>query len=510
MPRTIQTTIAPVPTDRRVLQLEQLLNVSRSQAVGVTVMSWAWLEAEQTEGVVPGAPSMLDIVVDIAGAGQALVDAGLVGVSPDGIVLPIELRRHADHAAGRDESPEARKRRRDRERKAKSRRNQRLTKPASKASPAPVAADVVPKRMPRKLGDIDGFPVMLLFRRDDGCPFYKLEGASPKQWTATVTDPERPSFAEAVTGLHAAMKRGQGLTESSAMRPTPEAVMLAAKRYQEQREAAAAVAARRDEANNALLEAAADDQDNDENCDMSAPGHACPRDTVTCPPPCPPSGHTAVVVSPYGRHDLDADLCHTLCPPSGHNLPLSSSSSSSCISSEDKSKQITTTTKPQAVAERDHEADILDRLCPREDPEQTRQREQQRQLLERYAAALGTTADAVEYQMRHAREVLLTRLKAAGIDPRTGLRPGATDEPAGARADIGTTTEPSATGEPAESVVGARDADDRNYDTLSRYGRMSQAEGTLTAAAQLGAVVTTKSVDDFDDADESNTVLTSQ
>lgn len=465
MPRTIPTTIGPNPTDRRVLQLEQLLNVSRPHAVGVVVMSWAWLHAEQTEGVVPGLPTMLDSVVDIAGAGQALVDSGLVGVSPDGLILPLELHRQAERAARSDESPADRRRRKDAERKAKSRRNQRLTKPASKSpSPSPTAEDTVRKRAIRRLGDVEGFPVMLLWGSRG--PFYKLAGSQPDEVTGTVTDPEKPSFADALVSLHAAMKRkaGKGLGDPTTMRPTPEAVLHAAERYRAALEASAADDARRDEANRAAAEASADDQgDIDHEPDERDLSHSCPpaaADTVTSPHPCPQSGHSGVVISPYGRQDLDAESCPHDCPQSGHNAaPSSSSVSSVSVSSEQSSKENTTTTSSVTDAERDHEDRILDRIAPRVDPQQAKQQERHRLRVERIAAALDTTADAVEYQRRYAPDVLLARCKAADIDPKTGLplNADAPSKPSRARADAPVTTEPAEDDKPAGGSVDARD-----------------------------------------------------
>ena len=280
MPKAISTTIGPNPTDRRVLQLEQLLNVSRPHAVGVVVMSWAWLHAEQTEGVVPGTPSMLDIVVDMKGAGQALVDAGLVGVSPDGLILPLELRRQAERAARSDESPDDRRRRKDAERKAKSRRNQRLTKPALKPSPLPTAEATGARWTPRRLGAVDGHDVMLLYSKKTQAWFYCLKGASPIEWTASVADQGNPSFAEALAGLHGTMKRedGKGLGNADTFRPSLQALVTAAERYRDKRASAAADDARRDEGNKALAEASAEDQDDIDHepaeRDMSRSCHA--------------------------------------------------------------------------------------------------------------------------------------------------------------------------------------------------------------------------------------------
>jgi hypothetical protein len=78
------------------------------------------------------------------------------------------------------------------------------------------------------------------------------------------------------------------------------------------------------------------------------------------------------------------------------------------------------------------------------DPEQAKQQDRHRLWVERVAAALATTVDAVEYQRRNAFGFLLARMKAAGIDPTTVLSVNAegAHEPADARNGIGTTTEP--------------------------------------------------------------------
>jgi hypothetical protein len=462
MPKTIPTTIGPNPTDRRVLQLEQLLNVSRPHAVGVVVMSWAWLHAEQAEGVVPGLPSMLDSVVDIAGAGQALVDAGLVGVSPDGLVLPLELRRQAERATRSGESADDRRRRKDAERKAKSRRNQRLTKPASKTrSPSPTAENTGPRRTPTRLGDVEGFSVMLLWGSYG--PFYKLAGAEPKAWTGTVTDPERPSYADALVALHAAMKleAGKGLGSGDNFRPSLQAVVDAAERYREQRASAAADAARRDEGNRALAEASADDQEDIDHepaeRDLS---HPCPHvtaDTVTCPHGCPQSGHSPVAASPNGRQELDAESCPHECPQSGHN-PAPSSSSSSVFPGNESSKN-TTTTSVVTTRKRDHEDDILDRFVPRKDPVVGERERKRQEVAERFAAALGVTVESIIQQWRHRPDILRARLEEAGINPNTGLAVNAeaSHEPREARDDTGMTTEPIDHDKPAAGSVDTRD-----------------------------------------------------
>jgi hypothetical protein len=417
-----------------------------------------------------------------------MLQAELVGTVDGGVVLPAELRRHAP-GKRRSESPDDRRRRRDAERKAKTRRQARLTKPASKTTTVTPPAETQ-RKLIRRLGEVDGFAVMLLWNRK-GEPFYKLDGAQPEEVTGTVTNPENPTFADALVALHAAMKRraGKGLGDPTTMRPTPEAVLRAAERYRAALKAAAAADARCDEANRAAAEAAADDQGDALEPDMSA---ACPHDSAdrrTCPHECPQSGHADVVVNPYGRNDLDAQSCPHECPQSGHNSAPSSSSSSVFVSHEDKSKN-TTTTSGVTDAERDHEDSILDRLAPRVDPEQAKQQDRHRLWLERVAAALGTMPDAIDYQRSKMPDILLARCKAAGIEPRTGepVNADATGKPPQARAGIQATTEPVEADGPAAGNVDARGDDEPDEDFEVTRGRLVEQlrNVTVATAADIG------------------------
>jgi hypothetical protein len=491
MPKTFSTTVAPLPTDRRVLQLEQLLNVSRSQAVGIVVMAWAWMLAEQSEGVVQDSPKILDSVVNIAGAGQALVDSGLVGVEPAGLVIPIGVRQAVDRASRNGESAEERRRRKDAERKQKSRKRRRLTNPSqptrSKTSP-PAAEATGPRPMSRSLGKVEGYPVMLIYRKD-GIPFYKLAGATP-EFTGTVTDPDNPSLADAFVALLEQMKRkaGKGLNDAATFRPTMEQVIDAAKREREQREASAVADAHRDEANKAFAEASAEDQDDHDQDhlerDSVTPVSASNRDTVTCPHDVTLEGSAAVAGSSCDDKGLGADSEGSKCHAPGHNAAPSSSSSSVFHSSREEIHKDTTTTSSVATAKRDtddqqqrREPDRLDLFLdslkpdtaarPWDDAETAKRKERKAELAQRFAAALGVTAEAIMSQWDHEPDVLFARLKAAGIYWKTGLPLAAegAHEPADARNDIGTTMEPIEGDKPAEGNVGASGEDIEFHDT---------------------------------------------
>lgn len=432
MPKTFTTTVSPIPTDARVLHLEQLLAVSRSQAVGVVVMSWAWMLAEESEGVVSLPVTILDKVVDIEGAGQALVDAGLVGVEPAGLVLPLGVRQAADRAQHQGESADDRRRRQQRDRTTKFRRRNKLTSPPQasrlKASP-PTAEALSTSCKPRPLGKVEGRTIMLLYRRD-GVPFYKLQGASPKDFTGTVTDPDNPSLADAFVALLSTMRRDGskgGLDGPDKFRPTMEQMVAAARLERERREASVADAARREEVNGALAEAAAEDQDDHDQCgperDTVTPLSRSERDTVTCNAPVTLAGSESVNGSPCHDRDLGAVSEGLNCNAPRHDTAPSSSSSSVFFGIEEENT--TTTTRGVAAVQRDTDDilegfvrdDILDTFV---EPPPSPERAKQMALCERFAKALNTSVDAVSYQLREEPALLATRLRVAGIDTKTG------------------------------------------------------------------------------------------
>jgi hypothetical protein len=465
MPKTPPTIVAPLPNDRRVVTLAKTVGISKREAFAAAAEAWAWMSVQAVDDIVPQTePDTLDSVVDIAGFGQAMLQASLVGVVNDGLVLPAELRcRQSERRGGRaaadaedqDDKVE-RERKQARVRQRRRRAGKTLAKPAT--SPSPTVADTRPKWTPRRLGEIDGHAVMLLYSPKTEAWFYCLKNAEPEEWYASVADPENPSFAEALAGFHAAMKRkaGKGLGDD-AFRPSLKAVVTAAERYRAERGAAAAEDARRDEANRRLAEASAEDQGDIDHepveRDCHAPVTVGERDTVTVTEvsrlesvTCPPNSSVEA--------DLGNGECHARVTVTA---PSSSSSLSVSGSHEDKSKENTTTTSSVTPAESDHEDRILELITPRVDPEQAKRTEQHRRWLERIAHALSTTTDAVESQRRNMPDVLAGRLKAAGIDPRTGLAVEAHHEPADARDDTSVTTEPIAGDEPAAGSVDARD-----------------------------------------------------
>ena len=367
---------------------------------------------------------------------------------------------------------------------------------------------------------------MLLYRKADGVPFYKLEGASPKDFTGTVTDPDNPTLADALVALMSAMRREQqrGFQDASAFRPTMEQMVAAAYREKSRRESAEADAARRAEANGALAEAADDDQDNVYNGgperDMSRSCPAVTRDSGTCPADVPLEVAEAVNGSPCSGKDLDADAEGSKCPAPCPIVAPSSSSSSSSLN--ELRKENTTTTSSSTTGQRDRDDilegfvrdDILDSyVAPPPSPERVRQLERFKQ----FAEALGTTVDAVDSQARKEPATLAARLKAAGIDLRTGrpVNAEASSKPVEARDDISVTTEPTADDEPAAGSVGARgDADTRHdedpdrprhdpWKTLAALKRNGIPLPTLTGAPGRGHRLDDI---DFEHRDQANVV----
>lgn len=483
MPRTPPTIVAPLPNDPRVFALAKASGLTTREAFAAAAECWAWVSVMSVDDIVVNtAPDSLDAVVDVPGFGPAMVQAGLVGTVDNGLVLPAELRRRAGGQRGgraaadtedQDDKVE-RERKGARIRKRRSRAAKALTKPVTKTtSPAPVAEAAPPKRRHVKLGEVDGYAVMLLFRKADGVPFYLLKGATPEEWSGTVTDPENPSFAEALAEIHGAMKRnaGHGPGAGDTFRPSLSAVVAAAERYRADRASAAADAARRDEANQAFAEASAEDQDDAVDEPAERDSHADvthdERDSVTVTEVSRQNGVTFPPNS-SGEADLGNVTCHG---PVTEPAPSSSSSSAVSGSSEQSSKENTTTTSGVTVAERDHEDRILDRILGSgqsgpggghrhddDDPVTAAKRTEHRHRLERIAAALG---DDIE-KVRIRNSVYLEfQCREAGIDFRTGhpVNAGAPDEPAGACHDIGATTEASAGDKPAAGSVGARGGD---------------------------------------------------
>jgi hypothetical protein len=498
MPRTPPTIVAPLPHDPRVLALAKSVGITRREAFAAAAEAWAWMSVMAVDDIVPRtAPDSLDAVVgDIDGFGQAMLQAGLVGTVDGGLVLPAELRerqQHDERGSGdsrRSTSNGAIRQKRHRDRK-------RLKVPAPKrAATAPTAEAPRPTYKPRTLGMVEGCPVRLLFSRTTDCFFYKLEGAMPKDVTGTVTDPDNPSFADALMALHSAMKRvvGKGLGSADKFNPSMAQVVAAAERERDALRAAAAEAVRREQANQAFAEASAEDQDDvlevARERNESVTGDARNVTPVTGDALRDVSRNAETSSTPTGE---------TVCDDSQRNAfrdasaPSSSSSSLSSLN-EDRKENTTTTNEVAAVLRDAERLDLfLERLKPPkpapvpDDSDREQRQERRRQMAERFAAALGIKIDEVFQLNQSDKPGLLARLLAAGIDPNTGLPVNAegAHEPVDARGDIDTTTDTVTDDKPAAGVVVAPDEDDCQRD--SKVDRLRRSCTTLLAAREQGA-----------------------
>jgi hypothetical protein len=500
MPAATRTIVAPLPNDPRVMTLAKSLGLSRREAFACCCEAWAWLSVMAVDGIVGNAvPDTLDGIVDVVGFGQAMLEARLVGVADDGLVVPSELRVQRERGIGRsgadadDEDDDDRHRKSGRIRQRRCRARKALNKPAVQAV-APAAAENPSARpKPRQLGDVDGRAVMLLYRRD-GVPFYAIKNALPEEWTGTVTNPSNPSLEDALVAIVSTMKRAKDgrrgrLGEIAAeFSPSMEEVVAAAKRERAKRATTAAEEARRDEANDRLAAASADDQDDIATSvtkrDSHAPVTPVTRDTVTVTLLSRP----ASVTSP-SNSGTEADLGHrdshapvTLPPPSSSSVLMSSSEK------EDK-ENTTTTTSSVTPPQRDFiddfldrvqdyrppsgEEDPLERVCPWGDFDAAK-----RERFEKYAAALNTTLEAVAHQARYDPDVLRTRLKLVGITP------GAPSKPAGGQPNGKMTTEPMEDDKPVAGILVAPAADDhdRDHDDVVTIGQAARA---ATSVAEL-------------------------
>lgn len=158
-------------------------------------------------------------------------------------------------------------------------------------------------------------------------------------------------------------------------------------------------------------------------------------DMGTCPQNVPIAATGDRVASPSSGNGLDAAPCPPKCPQD--TTGTSPSSSSSSLNEEEKEED-TTTTRATADAERDapgtaeqdddfsrylkatDRRDDFDRYltaagtAPPVDPATA-------ERIQRLAAALDTTPEAVREQGRYRPDVLDARLRAVGIDPATGF-----------------------------------------------------------------------------------------
>ena len=398
--RTPPTMVAPLPRDPRVMEVAKALTISRREAIGAALEAWAWMMTMQHDGVVPDAvPDSIDGVVDIPGFGQAMLQARLVGVVNDGLVLPAELRQQqrdhgggpavaADGVQGDDAKTE---RRREQNRVSARRYRRKTTVTGSKAKPS-IGADW------RSLGRVAGHEVrayvgqygcyaILIGATVDGTSFKLTTG--DKAWSLDTV-----RLTDALPGLVKKWKENsvrRGFPAPGTPQPTlvpsldalrddaDRLTMLENLTAQEARHADGADASSR----HADASAASAGP-------SSAPGAAAERK---------PHEHKG-----FHAGEPSADR---------HADALSSMSVSSKSSSSREEEDM-------GEAGRKAPADQLGVQGTTGEPPGMKEWEQRRAkhrvMMERWAAGLNTTVAAVEHQYRNDPNFLLTRLKAAGID----------------------------------------------------------------------------------------------
>lgn len=489
MPATPRTILAPLPNDPRIMALAKSVGLPRREAFAVAAEAWAWMAAVEVGGLVKKTrPDSLDSLVDVVGFGAAMLQAGLVGVVDDSLVLPAELRHHeADQGESRrraaavsEEEKAERRREQNRESARRCRANARLTRPA--ATPAPSV-----KAKCRSLGRVAGHEVRVfdgphgvyasvLNATLDGKPCRKLT-AGDKGWSI-----ESVSLLDVLPAL---VEKAQKLTSNGLSDPlklTPPVATLEE-------------AARREQMKAALLEAEAADQGS-RHADASASQQ---------------SQHDASASVSKMSASADAGRNHNF---SGDNeLPRQqasgshhadgcssmSSLSSSSLSSQEKREEEEREIERRSKALRGYgamarEARKLEskfvRLCAEADErwtviEYVDGKERKNASASAAAADLGMTEDEVRrigsqaawLQMRRR---ILDTLEAE----RDRIIAEASSKPADARDDIAVTTEPHEGDKPATGDA-EPPGDDERHDDHDGLTSEPTAGGSVTTGEAL-------------------------
>ena len=472
MPRTPPTIAAPLPQDFRVLSLAKTTGLSRREAFAAAVESWAWMSVQAVEGIVPRtAVDALDVVADIAGFGQAMLQAGLVGVVGDGLVLPAELRHHerdergeAAAAAARGDAGEDERRERRKEQNRKSsvtyRKKNRVT--GSKAKPSGNAW--------RSLGYVAGHEVrvfdgqygvyaMVLGATIGGQQYKKLT-VGDKSWSLDTV-----ALADALPGL----------VEKWKAVDTQERKSFVSKPLEP------AYADFRDDAERLtmLAKLAAEGDRHADAADASS-RHADASATVS---KSSADENAESEQKPFDGRGLDA-------ADASANRHADGVSSMSCLSKSSSHEEEDISREGKAAAE-GIDDDANDR------------QQKYTQLLRRFSQALGQDQETIRSWWKHNRDFLRLKLEQAGINPTTGLRfdADAARKPADARDDIVVTTEPIAGDKPAAGSVDARDDDEPDHRTMTSDERRRQSQRTMMALREQGVPLPTfNATPDVDDS----------
>jgi hypothetical protein len=491
--------------------MAKALKVSRADAYTAVADVWAMLAADAEGDIVKGwTLEMLDAVVEMemAGCGTAMLQAGLVGIVDDGLVLPAELRNQQrderDGAAAADQGEDKRTSRRKEQNRQAARRYRKTNRvTGSKATPSSDMAW-------RSLGRVAGHEVRV-FQGEYG-PYAMVVGATINGESTTKFTTGCKAWSLDTVRLLDALP---GLVEKWKEKSRP--IGLGAPPT-----LAPSFADFRDDAERLtmLAKLAAEEARHADDADASS-RHADASATVS---------KTSADENADGERKSieDSDLDASSTSADRHADALSSMSYLSTSSSSNEEDEMRDEGKAAAG---DHQSEAYLAWKTK--------RNHERELFKVFAEALNTTVEAVEFQYRNGLPYLLGRLKAAGIDPRTGERVAAegSHEPIDARGDNVLTTEPMTSDKPAAGSVDARGGDERkhgnrppvvfdcsadslrhglqqhgvplpraktlpaedvvlasDYDKLSKVDRLRNSCGTLLAARELGADITAKAL----------------
>ena len=440
MPATPPTIIAPLPSDPRVMLLAKSTGLTRREAFGVAAEAWAWMSAMAVDGIVPMTPpDSLDTLVDVAGFGQAMLEAKLVGVVDDGLVLPAELRRlerderggHRDHGDDGEVDPKVlRRRESNRIAARKSRRKGRLLGKKTVKTSDDTATY-------RNLGRVAGHEVRV-YNGPHGC-YAMLLGATVNGDLHKLTTGDKAWSLDTVRLVDTL----PGLLEKWKSKSRPRGLNDTAPRL------VPAYTALRDDVERltALAKIEAGETYRHADGDDASSRHADASASSAGPSADPDTDGEWKSVDDNGLDASGASADRHADAPSSMSF---SSKSSSFHKEEDVLEE-------GRDIHRDDERD--EPIAYREYLEKKRQRDA---LAQRFATALGTDVEKIIEWWKHNAIYLRSRLEQAGIDPNTGFPVIAegSHEPAGARRAVRATTQSSATDKPATGIVEPRGDDE--------------------------------------------------
>lgn len=473
MPKTPPTIVAPLPYDPRVMTLAKSVSLTRREAFAAAAEAWAWMSVMAVEDIVPQtAPDSLDAVVgDIDGFGQAMLQAGLVGVVNDGLVLPAELRHHKrDERGGPAVAPAAvanqdqrTSRRKEQNRAASRRYRKRNTATGSKPKPSG-------EQKWRSLGRVAGHEVRV-FDGPHGCyamvlgatvwmePFRKLT-TGDKAWSL-----ESIRLVDTLPGL---LEKWKAVHQKEHGRLAPQPLVPSYADFRDDAERLTMLA--KLAAADARHADGADASSRHADASAASAGPSADPDANGERKSCNGMGLDASATSADRHADAFSSMSYL-------------SKSSSSHEEEDMSRE------GKAAAE-GIDDDANDR------------QQKYTLLLRRFSKALGQDQETIRSWWRHNGDFLRLKLEQAGIDPNTGfpVNAEAHHEPAGVRKDIDTTTDTMTGNKPAAGNVGAHGDDppkvfdcpaDDLRDGLARQGVPSPTTRTPPAVDDHGELVAT-------------------